>query len=264
VGGDPERLDRSGFRLVFADDFTEPALDPNRWVDHYLPHWTTPDRSAARYALDDEGVRLLIEADQPAWRPEDGGMRVSNLQTGTFSGPVDSPVGQHRHRPDLRVRTPQPARRLWLPSAGLVEVTARASADRACMLGIWLVGFEEGSPEESGEVCIAELFGNVLGAAHSQVRLGVKAHHDPRLSTEIVDLVLPIDATEAHTYAAEWDARRARFFVDDVQVHAVEQGMNYPQQLMIDLFEFRADGPRDPERYPKSATIRSARGYEPR
>ena len=103
-----------------------------------LPHWTTPQRSAARYVLTGSGLRLLIEADQPAWRVEDGEMRVSNVQTGTFSRPLGSTIGQHRHRPDLRVRTPQRPRRLWTPSAGLVEITARASADPTCMLGLWL------------------------------------------------------------------------------------------------------------------------------
>jgi hypothetical protein len=78
----PARLDRARFRLVFADEFSGGGLDPDRWVDHYLPHWTTAERSAARYVLDGDGLRLLIEADQPAWRAEDGRMRVSNLQTG--------------------------------------------------------------------------------------------------------------------------------------------------------------------------------------
>ena len=42
------RLDRSGYELVFAEDFHAPHLDPTRWVGHYLPQWTTPDRSEAR------------------------------------------------------------------------------------------------------------------------------------------------------------------------------------------------------------------------
>lgn len=259
-----ERLDRSAFDLVFTDDFSGTALDAGRWVDHYLPHWTTPERSAARYAVDDSGLRLRIDADQPAWRPEDGELRVSNIQTGSFSGPVGSPIGQHRHRPDLQVRSPQPTRRLWTPSAGLVEATARASGDPTCMLGIWLVGFEETSPQESGEICIAELFGNAIGPGRSQVRLGVKAHHDPRLHDEVTDVMLELDATEEHTYAAEWSAQRVRFFVDDHLVRTVEQGLDYPLQLMVDLFEFPTDGDRDPARYPKSAQVRAVRGYRPR
>jgi glycosyl hydrolase family 16 len=258
-----ERLDRSAFELVFSDDFAGAGLDADRWVDHYLPHWTTPERSAARYALDKGGLRLLIEADQPAWRPEDGELRVSNIQTGSFSGPLGSTVGQHRHRPDLHVRSPQTTRRLWTPSAGLVEATVRASGDPTCMLAIWLIGFEERSPQDSGEVCIAELFGNAIGQGRSQVRLGVKAHHDPRLHDDVVDVMLELDATEEHTYAAEWNAQRARFFVDDRLVRTVDQGLDYPLQLMIDLFEFPTGAHRDPADYPKSARVRAVRGYRP-
>jgi hypothetical protein len=259
-----ERLDRSAFELVFSDDFSGPALDAGRWIDHYLPHWTTPERSAARYTLGDGGLRLLIDADQPAWRPEDGELRVSNLQTGCFSGPLGSPVGQHRHRLDLRVRSPQTTRRLWTPSAGLVEATVRASGDPTCMLAIWLVGFEQTSPRESGEICLAELFGDAVGPGRSQVRLGVKAHHDPRLHDDVTDLMLELDATEQHTYAAEWNARRVRFFVDGSLVRTVDQGLDYPLQLMVDLFEFPPDGHRDPAHYPKSAQVRAIRGYRPR
>ena len=251
----------AALEVVFADDFSDDRLDPGRWIDHYLPHWTTPERSAARYRLDEEGLRLLIEADQPAWRLEDGELRVSNLQTGSFSGPLGSPVGQHRHRADLVVRTPQPSRRLWTPTAGRVEATVRASGDPACLTAVWLVGVEEASPEESGEICVAELFGNTLGRDRSQVRLGVKAHSDPRLHTEMVDLVLDLDATQEHTYAAQWDAARVAFFVDDVLVHTVEQGTDYPLQLMVDLFELPDGQTRDPGGYPKSAVVRSVRGY---
>ena len=84
-------------------------------------------------------LRLRIDADQPAWRIEDGELRVSNIQTGTFAGPAGSPVGQHRHRPDLAVRTPQATRRLYSPSFGLAEAVLRAVPDPTCMLasGWW-------------------------------------------------------------------------------------------------------------------------------
>ena len=87
----PEALDRTGYEPAFEEDFSGPELDPGRWVAHYLPQWTTPERSAARFELTPGGLRLRIDADQPAWRVEDGGMRVSNLQTGTFSGPPACP-----------------------------------------------------------------------------------------------------------------------------------------------------------------------------
>jgi hypothetical protein len=242
------------------DTFAGPVLDAGLWAPHYLPHWTTPVRSAARYDFVPGGLRLRIDHDQPAWRPEDGEMRVSNLQTGSWTGPVGGTQGQHRHRPDgLVVRTATPTRRLWTPSSGEVEVVVSASSDPLCMVGIWLVGFEESSPEDSGEICLAELFGDKLGPDGSTVRLGIKAHHDPRLRTDLADVRLPLDATAPHSYAARWDASGVRLLVDGATVWTSDQVLAYPLQLMIDLFEFPA-GPRDPGHYPRTAVVRSVTG----
>lgn len=240
-------------RLV--DDFTGPALDPGRWIDHYFPHWTTPDRSVARYEFGPAGLRLRIDHDQPPWRDEDGPMRASGVQTGSFAGPVGSAQGQQRHRPDgLVVRSAVPHRRLWAPRSGRVEVTAAASPDPACMLGLWLVGVEDGAPEDSGEILLAELYGNLIGPDRSTVRLGLKAHHDPRLRTEVTDIELPIDATTPHRYGAAWDASGVRLSVDGEPVASYDQRLDYPLQLMIALFEF-PDDRRDPADYPKTADV---------
>jgi hypothetical protein len=256
-------LDRDGYRVVFEEDFAGQTLDAGRWVAHYLPHWTTPERSAARYQLGAGALALRIDADQPAWRVEDGELRVSNLQTGSFSGPVGSPTGQHRHRPDLTVTTAQPTRRLYTPSAGLVEAGLRATPDPTCMLALWLVGFEEAGPDQSGEICVAELYGNAIGPGRSSVRAGVKAHHDPRLHDDVADVTLDLDATEWHTYATEWTPERVRFFVDGEPIRTVHQRLDYPLQLMVDLFEFPAGGDRDPAAYPKLGWVRAIRGYRP-
>ncbi|MCS5733711.1 glycoside hydrolase family 16 protein [Herbiconiux daphne] len=247
------------------DDFPGPALDAARWVDHYLPQWTTPERSAARYDFTDGGLQLRIDADQPAWRDEDGPFRVSNIQTGTFSGPVGSDVGTHRHTDGLTVRTEVATSALWTPSGGgYAEATVRATDDPTCMLGIWLVGFEQSGPDDSGEICIAELFGSAIGRDRSTVRLGVKAHHDPRLRTEVTDLELPIDATGAHTYGAGWTADWIEFVIDGRVARRVTQGIRYPLQLMIDLFEFPTGDARPADAYPKTALVQSARGYRRR
>jgi glycosyl hydrolase family 16 len=254
-------LDRTGFEPVFEEAFTDASLDADRWVAHYLPHWTTPERSAARYELRPGVLRLRIDADQPAWRVDDGELRVSNVQTGVFSGPLGSPIGQHRHRPDLTVRTAQSTRRLYTPTHGLVEAVLRASPDPTSMLAFWLVGFEEGSPESSGEICVAELFGSAIGSQRCGVRIGVKAHNDPRLHDDMDEVALDLDATAWHTYSAEWTAQRICFFVDDRAVRTVEQRIDYPLQVMVDLFEFPEGTYRDPAAYPKVGEVKAVRGY---
>lgn len=249
---------------MFHDRFQGPTLDRDLWLDHYLPHWTTPERSAARYGLRHDGLELRIDHDQPAWRPEDGPMRVSGLQTGSFAGPMGSERGQHRHRQDgLTVRSPTPSRRLWTPTYGRVEVAVSACARPDCMVGIWLVGFEEDAPTQAGEICIAEIFGRQIGPRASVLRLGIKAHHDPELSTDMADLRLPFDATARHDYAAEWDEDGVRLSLDGRLVWRSRQRIGYPMQLMVDLFEFPEVEERDRAAYPKTAVVHAVRGWSP-
>lgn len=171
------------------------------------------------------------------------------------------------------VVTPQPTRRLYTPTGGLVEATLRVVPDPSIMLAFWLIGFEEASPEDSGEICVVELFGDSIGTSlmntslistgESELSIGVKAHHDPRLRTDMERVRIPLDATRWHRYAAAWDAEKIRFLVDHQLVRTVRQSITYPLQLMIDLFEF----PRSPSRaasdYPKTGDVRRIRGYRP-
>jgi hypothetical protein len=241
----------------FADDFV--GLDPERWVAHYLPHWTTPDRSRARCANDASGVRLLIEADQPDWREEDAPLRVSNLQTGVFSGPVGSARGTHRHRPDLLVRTPTPTRLLWAPTSGRLDVSVSASRDDGCMLAAWLVGTEHLDPRQSGEICLFEIDAAAIAADETRVRCGIKAHGDPALGDDMIEVLLPLDASRPHTWSLQWGPRGTVIGCEGVVIARFAAAPAYPLFLMLDLFEI---GPRSTAAaYPKSATLHSVRGW---
>ncbi|WKK72825.1 family 16 glycosylhydrolase [Rathayibacter oskolensis] len=81
----------------------------------------------------------------------------------------------------------------------------------------------------------------------------MKAVDDPSLTTDVVDVDLPIDTAEPHTYAVEWSEAGVALFVDGALVHTVHQALRYPLQLMLDLFEFPEAVPRDPAAYPRTA-----------
>ena len=241
------------------DDFTAPTLRTDLWVDHYLPHWTTPERSRARYGVTDAGLELRIDVDQLDWRPEDAPLRVSNLQTGLFSGPVGSSRGTHRHRADgLLVRTETPEISLWAPAAGRVDLRVSASIDAGCMLAAWLVGSEAESEEDAGEICLFEIDGSAIGS-HTRVRTGVKAHGDPRLQTEMSEVSVPIDASKPHSWSALWDQDGVLIGCEGVVVFSSAQVLEYQLFLMVDLFEIE---PRSqPSAYPKTALVHSVRGW---
>ncbi|HWH24088.1 MAG TPA: glycoside hydrolase family 16 protein, partial [Candidatus Limnocylindria bacterium] len=165
-------LDRSGYLLELEDRFESAAL-ADIWLPHYLPQWSSRERSAARYQVGGGRLRLLIEADQPAWSPEyAGGLRVSSLQTGVFSGPAGSTIGQHRYRDGLIVREAQPAQRLYTPRYGLFELRARFSDDPATVAALWLIGFED-EPHRSAELCIVEIFGRNVGPRRAGIGMGL-------------------------------------------------------------------------------------------
>jgi hypothetical protein len=245
--------------LLLDETFSAGELDSSRWIAHYLPHWTTPERSAARYRLVDEGLELAIEADQLAWGEEEGELRVSNIQSGTWSGPLGSGRGQHRHTEGVVVRSPQRSQPLFTPTGGRFEATLRACPDPTTMLAFWLVGFEEASSDDSGEICVVELFGDSIRAGSATLSVGVKAHHDPRLRDDMVRVPVALDATAWHTYAADWLADEIVFSVDDVEIHRVTQVMDYPMQIMVGIFEFPPPGARDAAAYPKLGGVHSVR-----
>ena len=239
------------------DDFSGP-LSSDLWIEHYLPHWTTPDRSTARSDTVPNGRRLRIDADQPDWRPEDAPLRVSNLQTGTFSGPLGSRRGTHRHRADgLVVRTPTPTRLLWAPSAGRLDITVSATRDPGCMLAVWLVGTEHLVPEQAGEICVFEIDADAIGADRVRARCGIKAHHDPGLTTDMAEVDISVDAARPHTWTAVWERGETIIGCEGSVVRRVPLAPDYPMFLMVDLFEL------DPSvgSHPKTATVHHLRGW---
>ena len=167
------------FELEFEDTFESGALDPARWLPYYLPHWSSRERAAARYAVGGGALRLLIEEDQQPWCPElDGELKVSSLQTGLFAGPVGSTVGQHRFHPAAVVREAQPNVRLYTPRYGRIELRARFGDDPRTMVALWLIGYED-EPERSAEICVCEIFGRDVGADETAVGLGLHPFGDP-------------------------------------------------------------------------------------
>lgn len=247
-------------RLEFEDTFAGPGLDRSRWLPWYLPHWSSRERAAARYEVGGGRLRLRIDADQEPWCPEwDGDVRVSSLQTGQFSGPLGSRVGQHGvFHPDAVVREEQENTRLYTAHYGRVELRARATDDPDAMVALWLIGYED-EPERSGEICVCEIFGRDVTPDEAVVGVGVHPFGDPALEDDFRRVTLPIDAREPHDYAAEWTPEAVAFLVDGTEVARVAQSPAYPLQLMLSLYAFPPSAPGG--RHPKEFVVEHVRGY---
>ena len=245
------------FELEFKDTFDGDDLDTTRWLPFYLPHWSSRERSAARYVVRDGLLRLRIEEDQQPWCPElDGELRVSSLQTGELAGPVGSTVGQHRFSEAAVVREEQPNVRLYTPLFGRVELRAKANDDPRAMVALWMIRYDE--PDRSSEICVCEIFGNEIGDDHALVGVGVHPFGDDRILDDFTKVRVEIDAREFHVYATEWTPDGVAFFVDDALVKTVPQSPDYAMQLMLNIYEF----PGEPAgSYPKEFVVDYVRGY---
>src|SRR3954452_8516795 len=102
-----------------------------------------------------------------------------------------------------------------------MELSARS------MASVWMVGLER-EPEQSGEICVFEVFGD----APREVGSGIHPFRDPALSDEFDAPHMDIDVDEFHVYGVEWQEGRVEFLVDGKGVKTVEQAPDYPMQMM--------------------------------
>jgi hypothetical protein len=234
--------------MRFADDFDGPGLDTEVWVPHYLPQWSSRAESAATYALAGSELRLTIPPAQGLWCPGDHDpLKVSGIQSGVFSGPVGSTIGQQPIHDGALVREFQPTHWGWTPHYGVLEVRARMDISPRSMAAVWMVGLED-APERCGEICIFEVFGDAPDA----VGMGVHPFRDPALTEEWDAPRVAIDVSEHHLYAADWQPGRVDFTIDGEHVKTVNQAPDYPMQMMVAVFDF-PDKPGPPGHTPQLA-----------
>lgn len=235
---------RDDHRVV--DDFDGTVLDRGIWLPHYLPAWSSRAATAASCRVGGSMLTLDVPMDHPVWCPGDHEppLRVSGIQSGSWSGPVGSTRGQQRFRDGQLVREAQERFEGWLPSRGRVAIRARMLLSPRSMAALWLSGFEDDPAQaRCGELCVFEIFGNAVDDGprpSAEVGLGIKAFRDPALTQDFAAPRLPIDVRVLHTYAVDWDDETAVFTVDDTEVHRCARPPTYPMQLMLAVFDFPA------------------------
>jgi len=237
---------KAGFELVFDSGFDVDGELPG-WIPYYLPHWSSRERTAARWSVADSLLTLRIDVDQPPWCPEfDGDIRSSVLQTGLRSGPLGSKDGQGRFSSELVVREEQAETWLCTPKYGYMETRLRSIADPNAMVALWMIGIET-EPEDSAEICICEIFGNQVTPSSLQNGSGLHPFGDSRISDEFTVRTHEMDSAEFHTYAVDWAPDHVDFFVDGERTGRVDQSPDYPMQFMLGVYEFPDDGPEKTE-----------------
>ena len=225
---------------MFLDDFDGAELDRSVWLPHYLPAWSSRAASRATYAVRDSALRLTVPPEHPVWCPDDHRppMRVSGVQSGSFSGPVGSTVGQQPFLESQTVKEEQPEHWGWTPQHGTIEVRMRGLVTPRSMFAFWMVGLEQ-RPEQSAEICVAEIFGDAVEPGRSAaVGMGLHSFRDPEVPEDFTTVRLPIDVREHHDYAVAWTPEEVVFSVDGAPVRRCGPPPSYPVQLMLAVFDF--------------------------
>ncbi len=116
-------------RAELDEHFGGDDLDLEVWFPYYLPHWSSRAQSMASYQVRGGELHLGIPADQPDWCADlhEEPLRVSCIQSASWSGPVGSSLGQQPFRPDLVVREEQPPMAGYTPHFGKIEIRMRAN-----------------------------------------------------------------------------------------------------------------------------------------
>ena len=156
-------------------------------------------------------------ADHPLWCPDDHAppLRVSGMQSGSYSGPVGSTIGQQPFRDGQVVREEQPRFEGCLADGGHVAIRCRMDLSPRSMAALWLSGFEDHPEQLRGD-----LRGRGLRHARCRERLGRGGHAasrpsaTPTWSRTSPRRGCPSTCPTSHTYAVDWDADEAVFTVD--------------------------------------------------
>jgi hypothetical protein len=155
---------------------------------------------------------------------------------------VGSTIGPQPFQEGLTVTEEQPAFWGYTPHFGRIEVVMRGEITPRSMFGVWLSGIED-SPERSGEILIAEVFGDAVQGGSAEVGMGTRRFRDPSLVGDFSAPRLEVDVSEAHRYAVTWEPSSVELSIDEVMVQRIEEAPDYPMQIMIGVFDFPS---RDP------------------
>ena len=250
--------EKPGYHLEFSDEFDGSDLDLEKWFPFMLPHWSNLKAAAAKYEVGGGSLKLLITQDQGRWI--DGGDRASNLQTGHFSGPKGSGVGQFRYDPGFVVTEDIENVQTYTPRFGYFETRIKAVPIIGYHVALWTIGFDAAP---AGEIRVFEIHGGNISPERSRIDYGLLQWNDPTLREECFEHHLPINAAEYHVYGVEWTPDCIDFFVDNTKVRSIQQSPQYPMQFMLGVYERPHEILKPHQGPPRVCEVDYFRGYQP-
>lgn len=219
------------WELVFSEEFSDPVLNPSKFSDSYMPHWTTVPQSLAHYEVRNGILSLNIEKDtQGPWWAFDDVQKISSIQTGMRDGMHlfwDTCTITDHHRAVTNFET----------RYGYFELRAKVPSDSGLHSAWWMTG-TEARADETAEIDIFEICGPDCSSGKSRVRVSVHPWKDPALKEQSLDYYPACDVSEDfHTYGFEWKPDGMRFYFDGRLVKETTQSPDYKMTTLLGIYE---------------------------
>jgi beta-glucanase (GH16 family) len=214
------------WRIVFSDEFTDPALNTRSWT--------------ACYWWDNQGCTNLDNREMEWYLP--GNVSVSDglLRLTAVQREHRSPTGAVYPYTSGMVSTGRSTYQLDQPTRfsfmyGFVEVRARAPHGQGLWPAIWMLPT---SHQEKPEIDIMQMNGRDPGARVYFNYFDMKGYL--RVSGKEVDS--PNFADQWHTYAVNWTPDKISWYVDGVMIHTFSNATYIPNEPMYLLITLAVGG----------------------
>lgn len=246
--------------MVFQEEFNDAVLNPSKFSDSYMPHWTSQEQSLAHYDVTNGILSLRIDKDtQGPWWAFDDVQKISSIQTGMRDG-------LHNFWDTCTITDHHRAVRNFETRYGYFELRARVPDDSGLHSAWWMIGTETKS-DETAEADIFEICGPDINTDQSRVRVSVHPWNDAGLSEQSLDYYPACDVSQDfHVYGFEWQPEGMKFYFDGNLVKETSQSPDYKMITFLGIYEndspLRSGTPDYNSDYPKRFEIDYFRVYK--
>lgn len=248
------------WHLVKQAEFNENQLDQSLFSDIYLPHWSQLNLVKANYIIADGHIKLLIDQNQPGWRPGTK-QQISSIQTGMKDG-------LHIWDSSLPISNHFPAVDNYATKYGYFELRAKAQSGGGIHSAWWMIG-DQRQYDKSAEVDIFEILGKDIHPAKSKVWVTIHPWYDTVIKKQSLNYWVNTDVSrDYHIYGFEWTKNGMNWYFDGKKVRSSKQSPDYKMYTLLGIYQswgglFSWQGAVDEKQpYPKSFDIDYFRVYK--
>ncbi|GAA4832183.1 glycoside hydrolase family 16 protein [Kitasatospora terrestris] len=247
----PNPTTKSGYTLDFDEEFDGTTLNSAKWLDSYLPHWTsTPANAKARYTVANGVLTERLDADTPAWNAQyDGTVKISSIQSyeKDWWHRFNSSMPNDHHEPDFNG---------YSTKYGYFEIRAKNSdVGGGGHQAMWLVGTDDTtSANANSEIDMIETF----FSKPNNWRIAAYGWSDPNFlsSWYLSDAAVPSGSptTEYHVYGMDWTPTQLNFYYDNQLYKTINDAPNSPMGMILGLYTDAGSGVHN-DTWPKTWNV---------